>query len=151
MTTIKLTTEINAPREKCFDISLDVNIHKKSTSRTKEFVLEGRESGLFTEGEIVTWRAKHFGIWQNLTVRIYDIKRPDSFKDKMVKGAFKSLKHLHIFEFRNGITIMTDVFKFETPYGIFGKLFDVMILKRYMMNFLKHRNSVIKSIAESES
>lgn len=81
MTTIKLTTEINAPREKCFDLSLDVNIHKKSTIRTKEFVLEGRQSGLFTEGEIVTWRAKHFGIWQNLTVRIYDIDRPDSFKD----------------------------------------------------------------------
>jgi ligand-binding SRPBCC domain-containing protein len=148
MTKIELTTLINAPVERCFDLSLDVNLHMLSTSHTKEFVLKGRQEGLFEEGETVTWRAKHFGIWQNLTGKISEVKRPYFFKDEMLEGAFKSLKHLHSYTFENGITTMKDVLEYETPYGIFGWLFDILILKRYMTSFLKKRNEFIKSEAE---
>lgn len=149
MAKIELTTLINAPIEKCFDLSLSVNLHTSSTSHTKEFVLEGRKDGLFEEGETVTWRAKHFGVWQNLTVKITEVKRYDYFIDEMVKGAFKSMKHVHSFENKDGITIMKDVFEYETPLGICGKVFDKVILERYMTKFLKIRNSVIKSTAET--
>ncbi len=150
MTKIELTTLIKASAERCFDLSLDVNIHKISTSHTKEFVLKGRQEGIFEEGEVVTWRAKHFGIWQNLTGKISEVKRPYFFKDEMLEGAFKSLRHLHSYTFEHGITTMKDTLEYETPYGIFGKLFDIFILKKYMTNFLKKRNEVIKAEAENK-
>jgi len=150
LTKIELITEINAPIELCFDLSLNVELHQQSTSKTKEFVLEGRKKGIFEEGEVVTWRAKHFGIWQNLTGKIVKVESPNYFIDEMLKGAFKSLKHLHTFEYKDGVTIMKDVLEYETPYGIFGKMFDKLILTNYMKNFLKERNSFLKKAAESE-
>ena len=44
---------------------------------------------------------------------------------------------------------MTDVFYFESPYGILGKFADWLFLKRDMTNFLKKRNTLLKQKAEN--
>lgn len=44
---------------------------------------------------------------------------------------------------------MIDKFHYEVPYGIVGKVFDILILKRYMTRLLQDRNKVIKQVAES--
>ena len=85
-------------RELCFDLSRSIDLHQISTSKSKEYVIGGRKAGLIELGEVVTWRAKHFGIWQNLTAKITEFDRPKRFSDEMVKGAFKKFKHDHIFE-----------------------------------------------------
>ena len=46
---------------------------------------------------------------------------------------------------------MVDHFHFESPFGIFGKLFNVLVLTNYMKRFLEERNATIKSEAESQS
>jgi ligand-binding SRPBCC domain-containing protein len=148
MTTIELTTVINAPIELCFDLSRSIDLHTRSTGNTKERAIAGRTSGLIEKGETVTWEAVHFGVKQQLSTRIPEMKAPHYFSDEMVKGAFKSLYHQHYFESNDGSTVMTDVFKYETPYGIFGKLLDILVLKSYMTRFLKQRNATIKSEAE---
>ena len=148
MTKIKLVTYINAPIEKCFDLSRDVNIHLLSANKTNEKVIAGKIEGLFELNDIVTWRAKHFGIYQNLTVQITQMEFPYFFEDKMLKGAFKSMVHKHYFEIENGMTKMTDEFEYEAPFNIIGKLFDKLILKKYMTKFLITRNNTIKEVAE---
>ena len=148
MTIIELTTIIDAPIQKCFDLARSIDLHMRSTGKTKEKAIAGRTSGLIEKGETVTWEAVHFGIKQQLTTHIPEMKRPLYFSDEMVKGAFKNLYHQHYFESNDGKTTMTDVFRYETPAGIFGKLFDILVLKSYMTRFLKQRNVVIKSEAE---
>ena len=69
----------------------------------------------------------------------------------MVKGAFSFIKHDHFFEETNGVTEMKDVFTYGVPYGIFGKLFNKIILKNYMVALLTERNNIIKEIAEKNS
>ncbi|HPH47412.1 MAG TPA: SRPBCC family protein, partial [Chryseolinea sp.] len=101
MTTINLTTEIKATIERCFDLSRDVDAHKLSAKDTNEKAVSGRTSGLCELGDTVTWEAKHFGVIQNLTIEITQFNRPSFFEDKMVKGAFKSMRHQHHFEERN--------------------------------------------------
>ncbi len=150
MAEIVLITEIKATVETCFDLSRSVDIHLSSTKGTNERVVEGRTSGLFEAGDVVTWEAKHFGIVQRLTVKITKMDRPKSFEDVMVKGAFKSMVHVHSFEMADGVTYMKDVFKYEAPLGILGKLFDMLVLKRYMTRFLKIRNEEIKMVAEGQ-
>jgi len=39
---------------------------------------------------------------------------------------------------------MKDKFYFESPLGIFGKLFNRLVLKQYMTRFLEERNKTIK-------
>ena len=148
MAIIVLDTIINAPIEKVFDLSRSIDLHIESTKQTGEKAIAGRKSGLIELGETVTWRAKHFGIWQNLTSKITDYTYPTFFADEMVGGAFKSFRHEHHFSVAENGTLMRDVFMFESPLGALGKLGNFLFLKKYMTDLLVERNRVIKNAAE---
>lgn len=150
MPLIELHTLVNAPIEVVFNLSRSVDLHKISAAHTTEEAIAGRTTGLMQPGEVVTWRAKHFGLRQKLNVHITHMQYPKAFTDEMVpgKGAFKAMKHRHIFEEQEGQTIMTDRFYYQSPLGLLGKLADVLFLKRYMARFLIKRNAIIKAFAE---
>lgn len=150
MVRIVLETLINAPVERCFNLSRSIDLHKLSTAKTKEEAIAGRTSGLINEGEYVIWSAIHLGRRQQLTVKITKVNAPYYFRDEMLKGAFKSMWHEHIFEEHNGQTLMKDVFVFESPLGLIGKAFNAVYLTNYMKGFLLERNQMIKQFAESE-
>jgi len=71
------------------------------------------------------------------------------FEDKMIKGAFSSMKHKHSFEALKKGTNMADEFTFKAPLGIFGSIVEKLFLKRYITKFLKKRNRILKSLAEA--
>ena len=150
MPKIELTTEINSTIDICFDLSRSIDLHKISTARTNEKAINGKISGLIELNEFVTWQATHFGINQKLTSIITAFDRPNYFKDEQKVGAFKSFCHEHKFEEMGSKTIMTDVFEFQSPYGIFGKIFNSLVLTKYMRNFLIERNNMIKEYAETD-
>ncbi len=150
MPTISLETIIHAPVEVCFDLSRSIDLHVISTEHTGERAIAGVTSGLIGLGECVTWRAKHFGVWQQLSTRITEYERPYYFADEMVIGAFKRFKHEHHFqESGNGITLMRDVFDYTSPLGMLGIVADKLFLKKYMTQLLFERNRMIKHYAES--
>jgi hypothetical protein len=93
MAIIKTETVINASIELVFDLSRSIDLHKLSTKGTNEEAIAGVTTGLIGLDEIVTWRAKHLGISQKLTVQIVQYDRPHSFSDKMLKGVFASMHH----------------------------------------------------------
>lgn len=150
MTTIHLVTHLNAEIGDCFDASRSIDVHLLSAENTRERVVAGRMNGLCELGDTVTWEARHFGIAQKLTVEIIAMDSPYYFEDKMLKGAFKSMRHEHHFREQSGKTIMTDKFEYEVPFGIVGTIFDRLILKRYMKRFLETRNRILKSIVEKK-
>jgi ligand-binding SRPBCC domain-containing protein len=150
MPIIRLTTEINAPIEICFDLSRSIDLHKYSMEHTKEEAIAGRKTGLIEDGEFVTWQAKHFGITQYLTSKISNFNRPYIFRDEQTKGIFDYFKHDHIFELKENKTIMTDVFEYLAPFGFLGRIADRWFLEKYMTNLLLRRNKVIKEFAESD-
>lgn len=150
MLIIILKTIIQAPRERVFDLSRSLDIHITSTAKTNEKIISAKITGLLELGEEVTWRAKHLGFYQNLTSKITNLNYPHSFVDEMQKGIFKQFTHKHIFKkISKNETLMIDKFDYESPFGILGKLVDLLFLENYMKRFLKERNAVIKSIAES--
>ena len=149
MTTITLTTKINAPIQIVFDCARSIDIHQLSTANTNEKAIAGRMNGLCELDDEVTWRAKHFGVYQILSSKITKFKAPFYFQDCMVEGAFNFIKHDHFFEEKDGITSMKDVFNYGVPYGVFGRLFNWLILKKYMTNLLVKRNRVIKEVGEA--
>lgn len=150
MTRIYLETFINAPIERVFDLARSIDLHKLSTKGTKEEAIGGRTTGLIGLNETVTWRAKHFGIYQTLTVVLTQFERPNLFSDKMVKGAFSSMKHTHKFDQIDIGTKMTDIFEFTSPLGFIGRLAETIFLKTYMTKFLVAKNQELKSVAEGD-
>jgi ligand-binding SRPBCC domain-containing protein len=150
MPEIIIQTFIAAPAKICFDLSLSIDLHKISTAHTNEEAIDGTTTGLIKLGESVTWRARHFGIWFKMTSKITSLVSNESFIDEMVKGPFKSIKHTHTFEAQNGGTLMTDVFQFQSPFGILGFIVDRLILAAYLKKLLMDRNAIIKKYAEGE-
>ena len=151
MPIIELATVIYAPIDRVFDLARSIDLHIESTSSSGERAVAGVTSGLIGLGEEVTWRARHFGIWQSLTVRITAFNRPTHFVDTMLRGAFRRMEHHHDFETSSGVTTMRDTFSFESPLGVLGRLADGLVLKRYLRSLLIERNLVIKAAAESNS
>lgn len=150
MPVINLITKIKADRNIVFDLSRSIELHKISTEETNEEAIAGVTSGLIGQGEFVTWRAKHFGFYHELTSRITICQKPEIFADEMEKGIFKRFQHVHTFEEKDGETIMTDVFDYDSPLGILGKIADKLFLEKYMTYFLEKRNQTIKDFAESD-
>lgn len=150
MPKIYLQTSINAQITIVFDLARSIDLHKISKAHTQEEAIAGKTSGLIELHETVTWRAKHFGVWQRLTSKITGFESPSYFADEMVEGAFKRFKHEHFFTVENSVTLMRDVFDYDSPLGLLGKFADILFQKKYMTRLLEKRNKTIKDFAESD-
>jgi ligand-binding SRPBCC domain-containing protein len=149
MPVIHLTTFIAAPVQRVFDLSRSINLHKISTAATHEKVVAGVMTGLIGEGQTVTLQARHLFKERQFTSRIAHMLQPHEFTDEMVAGDFNSFVHEHHFKAIDNGTIMIDLLKFETPYGLLGKFFNRLYLQQYLEQLLKNRNNVIKEYAET--
>lgn len=150
MPVITLITAIDAPVEKVFDLARSIDLHVESMSHTNEKPIGGRLSGLAEEGETVTWEARHFFKTRILTSKIVSVRAPHYFRDVMIEGDFKLLEHDHYFTSTGGGTQMKDVFHYEAPYGLLGRLAGKMFLTGYLRRLLKNRNRVLKAKAEGK-
>lgn len=146
---IHLTTFIAAPIERVFDLSRSIDLHKTSMKKYGEVPVQGTTFGLISEGETVTWKAKHLFKERFLKVKLTFFKRPYLFIDEQVEGNFKSMKHEHYFkEIQNG-TLLIDQFRYEIGRGKLGALLNQLYLTNYMERLLEERNTMLKEVAES--
>jgi ligand-binding SRPBCC domain-containing protein len=151
MARIELSLLVAAPPSRCFDLARSIDAHVQSTAATGERAIGNRTSGLLGLGEEVTWRARHLGVWQELTSRITAFERPHHFRDSMVRGAFARFDHDHYFEPTNGNTLLRDVFDYRAPLGPLGWLAERLFLSAYMRRFLLIRMRELKVLAESDA
>ena len=148
MVRIELEMLVRAPPAACYALALNVQAHLDSTQQTGERVLVGPASGQLQLGDVVTWEARHFGIRQQLTVKITAASPPHHFRDELVRGAFKTLRHDHYFEAIEGGTRVRDVFEFGSPFGLVGRCVDALVLRRYLTRLLRTRNAALKQRLE---
>jgi ligand-binding SRPBCC domain-containing protein len=150
MPAIHLTTFVAAPAERVFDLSRSIDLHKQAMNKYNEAAVAGTRFGLIEKDETVTWKAKHFFKNRLLKVKVTEMKPYESFTDEKVEGDFKAMKHVHHFKPCDNGTIMIDLFEFESPYGFIGKIFNSLVLSKYMARLLEQRNKMIKEFAETD-
>lgn len=132
--------------EEAFDVSLDVDFHLESFRESGEQVVGGTKAGTMGLGDVVTWRARHFGVWWTMTSTITAFDRPHSFVDEQKKGPFKRFHHLHTFELTSdGKTRMSDFVTFEAPLGPLGKIAERVALARYLPKLIDLRNAELEA------
>jgi ligand-binding SRPBCC domain-containing protein len=148
---IDLSLHVAAPPHRCFDLVRSVDAHVRSTTATEERAVGGKTSGLLELGDEVTWRARHFGVLQDLTSRITAFDRPHHFRDSLVRGAFARFDHDHYFAPESGGTLLRDVFDYHAPLGPLGWLAERLFLTAYMRRFLLARLRELKALAESDA
>lgn len=150
MNKIELSTFIEAPIERCFDLARSIDLHKISVQQTQETAIGGVTSGLIGPNQKVLWQATHLGFRQTMETQISKFTRPFFFTDEMVNGIFKTMIHDHFFYVMNKDTVMVDHFYYEAPLGLIGEAADIIFLKRYLTRLLTQRNETIKQYAETD-
>lgn len=150
MPTIHLTTFIAAPAERVFDLSRHVDLHRQSMIKFGEEAVAGVRSGMVEKGDTITWKARHFFKNRFLRTRIVQMERPSFFVDEQSQGDFKMMRHEHYFKPCDNGTIMIDLFRFESPYGVIGRWFNRFCLTAYMRKLLVQRNETIREFAETD-
>jgi len=154
MIQLKETTLIDAPIERCFDLSRSVEVHLVANVHSGEQALAvgGLTAGLAGLGDQVTWRARHFGVWQELTSEVTALDPPHFFQVTMLRGIFRFMQADHLFRTcADGPTEMKDIFSVAAPLPIVGALAEHLFLRRYMLALLRERNAIVKQIAESSA
>jgi ligand-binding SRPBCC domain-containing protein len=149
MEMIRLATWIDAPVERCFLLSLSIDLHVASAHSTRERAIGGVTSGLIGQGQTVTFRGRHFGVPWRHTNRIEELRPHSYFRDVMVAGAFRYFEHEHHFAAMDDGTRIRDDVRFEPRYGLVGCLVTKIFVRRHLEQFLIERNAVIKRVAES--
>lgn len=134
------TTYFEADPATVFDASLDVDFHKASFAETGEEIVGGITSGSMALDDTVTWKAKHFGLWWEMTTKISSYDRPRFFVDEQVDGPFKTYCHEHHFAADRGGTAMRDVVEFAAPLGPLGIIAERLALRRHMEALIDLRN-----------
>lgn len=99
----------------------------------------------------MTEEATHFGVRQRLSSKITAFERPIHFRDSMVEGAFARFDHDHYFQREDTGTVMRDVFDYESPIGLLGRVVDYLFLERYMRQLLLRRAEIIREEAEGRA
>lgn len=149
MVKIEVITTFDRPIEEVFDAERNISLHSATQGHRSEKAISGVTSGLIENGQEVEWEAFHFGIKQRLRVRITDMKKPDYFRDEMIRGAFKTFRHEHIFkELGPGKTEKLDRMYIEAPLGLVGRLAEILFLGKYMRSFLRKKNQDLKALIE---
>ena len=149
MTLLRATTVVHAPVELVFDLARDVDEHTAALAHTAERVVPpGRTSGRLEQGDLVCFRARHFGLPMSLCARVVELSRPERFVDEQVRGAFRSLRHTHTFAATGGGTLVTDVVEWTSPLGPLGTVADSLVLRRHLLGILTARNAHLKRRAE---
>lgn len=140
MPRIILEILINADPQVCFDLVRDHRLHE--TTRTR---VTGRGTEL---GELITFESSFLGVKQRLTVEVVEIERPRIIVDQMRQGVFEKFRHVHEFFSRDGGTLMKDTLEWTLPFGILGKLADILFIERRMTRVVFERNRRLKVLAE---
>lgn len=148
MTQLTVVTRMDAPPQRCFDLTRSVETHLQSSTQTGERAVGGKTTGLLQLGDEITFEGRHFGIRQRFTSRITAMNCPTHFRDEMIRGAFKSFMHDHYFEPSGNGTRMVDVLQYAAPYGLLGWVVEKAVLNSYLRRFLRRRGQVLKDLAE---
>jgi ligand-binding SRPBCC domain-containing protein len=143
------TTLIHAPVALVFDLARDVREHTAALVHTAErTVAPGRVNGLLAAGDLVCFRARHFGLPFALDARVVDVDAPHGFSDEQVRGPFRALRHDHVFVETGAGTLVTDRIEWESPLGLLGRLADEVAVRRQLLGILTARNAHLKRRAE---
>jgi len=146
----RVVTEIAAPVEHVFALSLDIGAHERSMVDTDERAVAGTTTGTIALGESVTWRARHFGIVWSMTSRITALEAPGRFVDEQVRGPFARFRHEHRFEPSVAGTRMVDEIVFRAPLGPLGWLAERIALARYLPRLIAARNASLRDELERD-
>jgi len=104
-------------------------------------------NGLFYPGMIIAYIVKPmFSIPVRWVTEITQVKKMEYFIDDQRVGPYKLWHHQHFFKEVEGGVEMTDIIDYQAPYGIIGRLTELLLINRMVKSIFDYRNNIILDI-----
>lgn len=146
MVTVRLTTWVNAPVERCFRLATCAELNALDPSASKA---RGTSSAALRVGDTVSREAWRWGLRLSHACRIDEMRPSLYFREVLSSGGFRHYVHEHHFAPMDDGTRMRDEVQFVAPMGPMGELLGRAFLKKYVMKTLIRQHKRIKRAAES--
>jgi hypothetical protein len=143
MITIRLTTWVNAPVERCFLLATSRRFSPVIRNDVAPQDLQRKE--LLQCGDLIEWK---LGGSEHAS-RIDVIRQYSYFREVMTAGMFRHFEHDHHFAPMDDGTRMRDEIRFSVRMGPMGKVFGATVLRAMLMRMLITKNTDLKHVAES--
>jgi ligand-binding SRPBCC domain-containing protein len=141
------TILINAPIERCFQLSTNVEIVRRELGMKP---VAGRTSGLVTSADTIRWEGWQLGFWNYHVSLISAFDPPRFFQDRMIAGRFRSFQHDHHLQATPEGVLLRDELRFSMPFGLPGWIVGRLIMVPHIRGLLRRRFRLLKRIAESD-
>ena len=97
-------------------------------------------------GQIVQYNVTPFPFFTSGWVtEITQVEDKHMFVDEQRFGPYSFWHHQHIFEPRDGGVLMTDIIHYKVPFGIVGKLANILVVKRKVNAIFEYRTKVLQN------
>lgn len=149
MITIRLSTWIDAPVERCFRLATSAEFHAAlASAKMPEPRTHARTATSLAVGDRLVWPGRSFGMNLEYTTRV-DVLRPDAFlREIATAGIFRHLEHEHHFTALDDGTRVRDELQFIVAPGLGRAL--TPLLTRFLSSRLQIRGNILKHAAESD-
>ena len=148
MFTLRGSTVIRAPIERCFALSTNIAIVQKELGMNP---VAGRTTGCVQAGDTVRWEGWQLGFPNFHVSLIAHYDPPFYFQDRMLQGRFRSFEHDHRFREIDEGVLLEDEVRFTMPFGFPGKMVGQIVLVPHISRLLRERFAMLKGIAETEA
>lgn len=140
---------IAAPVDLVFDLARDVGIHTRALAHTHERVVPpGRTRGLLCTGDLLSLRARHYGVDWRYDTRVVVCEPPHRLVDVQERGPWRSMRHEQRFVQTGAGTLLTEELSWRSPAGPLGSAVDVVLLRRHLRHLLLVRDAHLCMVAE---
>ncbi len=144
---LKESMHVNAPVERCFLLSTNIDLVRMTLGMRP---VAGKLTGLIVDGDRLLWRGWKFGVpaWHETLITRYE--RPVFFQDTMGRGMFRRFQHDHSFTDIDGRTLMVDIVRFSMRGGALGRMVGKHVVVPHVLATMLRRFELLKRIAEGE-
>lgn len=144
--TLERAQVIAVPLEVAFGFFKDPFNLRLITPNWLDFQISGISGTPLDVGTTISYRIRWLGIPISWVSRIDEFERNRRFVDVQVRGPYRSWRHEHTFEERNGQTLMRDTVRYELPLGVLGTIAHRLVVGRQLCAIFDHRASQIRLI-----
>lgn len=137
---------VESPRQKVFKALLKPSLYKKLVPKKLELTLVSPEL-LMKKGAEYEFRVSRWGLRQILSLRVEEFKENEEVVFVQSVGFFGRYKHIiRLGEHSENTTLLSHFVDYDLQFGLFGKLYDDLYLRRYLKLILETCSKQISSI-----
>jgi len=108
------------------------------------FKVKSMSTDTIEKGTLLDYQLKIHGIPKKWKTLIESWDPPHGFVDTQLEGPYQLWHHTHTFTALRGGTLMKDVVLYKIPFGILGRLAEMLFVKRDLESVFSYRRNIIQ-------